>query len=142
MAHSFGQFEPCVLVLYSPSYFYSPCRQGRWGSAWVLGKGTSSEGAQVLKKASQGSGWGIKLPELKEHLDNTLRHRVWILGSPVWSQELELVILVDPFQLGKFHNTMSLWLFTAPAQQLLKHHCYQICLSPEVKIWPYTKHYE
>lgn len=29
MAHSFGQFESHVLVLSSPSSFYSPCWQGR-----------------------------------------------------------------------------------------------------------------
>ena len=30
----------------------------------------------------------LKLPEFKEHLDNALRHRVWILHGPVWSNGL------------------------------------------------------
>lgn len=37
---------------------------------------------------------------VKMHLDNALRHGVWILGDPVWSQELKSVILLVSFQLG------------------------------------------
>ena len=53
-----------------------------------------------MEQAAQGSGPGPELPEIKDHLDNPLRHRVRILGSATWSQELELMILVDLFQLG------------------------------------------
>lgn len=31
---------------------------------------------------------------------STPRHRVWILGGPVWSRELDSVHLMGPFQLG------------------------------------------
>ena len=40
--------------------------------------------------------------EFKKHLDNALRHMVRFLGGPVWSQELDLIILMSPFQLGIF----------------------------------------
>jgi len=36
------------------------------------------------------------MPEFKKHLDNTLRHGVWILGSGVWSEELGSMILEHP----------------------------------------------
>ena len=52
-----------------------------------------------MEQAAQGSGNGPRLLEFKEHLDNTLRHRISISGGPVWSQDLDLMILVDPFQL-------------------------------------------
>ena len=38
--------------------------------------------------APQGS--GHELPELK---DKALRHRFWILGVPVWSQELDSIFV-------------------------------------------------
>lgn len=38
------------------------------------------------------------LLELKESLGNALRHRAWILGGPVWSQELDSLILACPLQ--------------------------------------------
>lgn len=41
----------------------------------------------------------ISLLEFKMYLDNTLRHRCWILGGPMRSQELDLVICVHLFQL-------------------------------------------
>ena len=52
-----------------------------------------------MEQAPQGSEHDPRLLEFKEHLDNTLRHRISILGVPVWSQDLDLMILVDPFQL-------------------------------------------
>ena len=47
------------------------------------------------------------LTEFKKHLDNALRHRVWFLGGPVWSQELDSMILVGPFQLRIFCGSMT-----------------------------------
>ena len=70
--------------------------QGR--GSWGLGTGPAPEGS--------GHGMGCpgqwarpQVPEFKEHLDNALRHRVWILGGPLQSQELGLMILVGPCQL-------------------------------------------
>ena len=58
-----------------------------------------------MEQAAQGSGHGLKLPEFKKHLDNTLSHRVWILGGPVWSQQLDSVIFVGSFQAGKYYDS-------------------------------------
>ena len=33
---------------------------------------------------------------------------VWFLGGPVWNQELDMVILMGPFQLGIFYDSMIL----------------------------------
>lgn len=54
----------------------------------------------------QETGRSPELPKLKEHFDATLRHRVWVLGGTVWSQELASVILVGPFQLRTFCDSM------------------------------------
>lgn len=35
---------------------------------------------------------------------SALRDRVWIRGGSVWSLELDLVILMGPFQLGIFYD--------------------------------------
>ena len=37
------------------------------------------------------------LPEFKKHSDSALSHMVWFLGGPLWSQELDPMILVGPF---------------------------------------------
>ena len=47
--------------------------QGR--GSWGLGTGSAPEGGGHGTD-SQGSGYGPKLPEFKEHLDKPLRHRV------------------------------------------------------------------
>jgi len=47
------------------------------------------------------------MPEFKKHLDKALRHRAWFLGGPVWSQELNLIILRGLFQLGIFYDSVS-----------------------------------
>jgi len=61
---------------------------------------------QSLEQCPQGSGHGPELPEFKKHLDSALRHRVCILGGPLWSQELDSTFLVGPFQLGIFCDSM------------------------------------
>jgi len=65
---------------------------------------------QTLEQAPQGSKvvMALSLPGFKKPLDNALRHKVWFLGSPVWSQELDLMILLGPFQLGTFYDSMKL----------------------------------
>ena len=52
-----------------------------------------------VERAAQGSGHCLKRLEFKKHLDNGLRHWVWILGGLLWSQELESMVLVGLFQL-------------------------------------------
>lgn len=49
------------------------------------------------------------MPEFKKHLDYTLRNMVWFSGSPVWSQELNLTILV-----GSLQFQSPLWLLYSP----------------------------
>ena len=71
----------------------------RGGSSWVLGKGSSPIGWLGMEQTHQGSDHSPTLLEFKEHLDTTLRYKVWILRVAWWSWELDLVILVDPFQL-------------------------------------------
>ena len=60
-----------------------------------------------MEQAAQGSEHGPDLPELKKHLDNMLRCRVWVLGGPVWSQELDSMILVCPLQLGIVNDSVT-----------------------------------
>ena len=45
------------------------------------------------------------LPEFNKHLGNSLIYVVRLLGGPVWSQELDSMILVDPFQLRIFYES-------------------------------------
>ena len=59
-----------------------------------------------MEQAQQGSGHGPRLTELKEHLDITLRHRVWSLGGAVWGQELDSMILMGPIQVEIFYDSM------------------------------------
>lgn len=47
------------------------------------------------------------LTELKEHLDNSLRDRVGLLGCSMQSQELDSVMIVDPFQARMYHGHMK-----------------------------------
>ena len=67
------------------------CTRGRW--AWN-GMHRAAGTAPVL--------------EFKEHLDTALRHRIWILSGSVWSQGLDLMVLMGPFQLRIFYDSMIL----------------------------------
>ena len=58
-----------------------------------------------MEQAVEGRGHSPELTEFRESLDTALRHRVWILGGPVWSQELDS-ILMGPFQLRVFCHSM------------------------------------
>ena len=49
----------------------------------------------------------LSLMEFKKHWDNTLRHRVWFLGGPEQSQELDSMILVGAFQLRIVYESMT-----------------------------------
>jgi len=54
-----------------------------------------------MERVPQGSGHDPKLLQLK-HLDKALRNMFLFFGWSVWSQEVDSVILVGPFQLGIF----------------------------------------
>ena len=47
------------------------------------------------------------LPVFKKHLDNTVSHITSFLGGPVLSQELDLINLIGPFQLGICYDSMK-----------------------------------
>ena len=72
-------------------------------SGWGLGTGCAPEG--------DGHGTGCtgqwaqpRVLEFKENLDSTLRHGVWILSGGVWIWEVDLMGLVDLFQLRIFYD--------------------------------------
>lgn len=46
--------------------------------------------------------------KFRKCLDNALRNMIWLLGSPVWSQQLDSVISVDPFQFRIFYDSLCL----------------------------------
>jgi len=56
---------------------------------WVLGKGYSPESGGDLEQVPQGSGHSPRLSDIG----------FGFLSSPVWSEELDSVIHVSPFQL-------------------------------------------
>jgi len=78
----------------------------RWVSDWISRKGSSPEGGQALKHALQGRDHRSNMPEFKKYLDSAPRHGIWFLGRPVWSQGLDLMVLVTHFQLGIFYDSM------------------------------------
>ena len=71
------------------------------------GAGGSMERCQELAQAPQGSGHGTDQPEFKQWLDNTFRNVVLFLGGPVWRWMPDWMILVDPFKLRIFYNSMD-----------------------------------
>ena len=73
------------------------CTRGRW--AW--NRLPRAAGKALICQSSRS----------KERLDTALRHRVWILGGAVQSQELDSTILVGPFQLGIFCDSVILWFY-------------------------------
>jgi len=50
------------------------------------------------------------LLDIKKHLDSALGLRIWILGVPVWSQQLDSMIFVGSFQLWIFCDSNNLYL--------------------------------
>ena len=72
----------------------------------MLGKGSAPEDGE-RGTGCPGSGQSPELLEFREYLGNALRHRVWVLGGPVWSQWLDSVIRGGPFQLGiSYHHIL------------------------------------
>jgi len=110
--------------------------EGQVGWKWFFSRGQWAEDlgsvhTQRLAEDPQGSAHSPKLPEFKEHLDNALRHKVWILGGPMWSWRLELMILLSSFQFRIFCDSMNsevLWPFRVC--------CYKnsLCFSQNVAI--------
>lgn len=76
----------------------SPARRPSLGRAWPV---SAVYQERLLHQRAVGTAPSVP-PEIRERLDTTLRHRVWILGGHVWSPELDSVILVGPFQHGMF----------------------------------------
>lgn len=60
-----------------------------------------------MAQAAQGFRHSPKPPELKKNMNNTPRHKAWVLGCPVQSQELELMTLTGPFQLSIFYSYIT-----------------------------------
>lgn len=69
------------------------------------------EDGWALEWAPLVSGHSTKPDRVKEPLDSTVRHMVWLLRWHVQEQELDLMILVVPFQLNIFccSSTKSGW---------------------------------
>ena len=90
-----------LLMITGPERKAWRCVSG--GSGWALRK------SQALEQAPWGGDHGLKLMEYKKCLDTALRHRVGILDAPLWRRELDIVILVGPFQLRISDNSVILW---------------------------------
>jgi len=85
--------------------------QGR--GSWGLGTGAAPEGSGHRTGCpGQRPQWGTvctaPVPEFMVHLHSAPRRRVRILSGPAWSQKLDLMILVSPFQLSIFSYPMIL----------------------------------
>lgn len=52
------------------------------------------------------------LPAFKKHFDYALRYLVQLLGCPVWSQAVDSMIFMDPFQLRTFYEVPRIpWVY-------------------------------
>ena len=77
----------------------------RGGAAGGEGKGLHQR-VVGMERAAQGSGHDLKLPELQEYLDTTLRNTVRILHGPAWSQGLNSMTLSGPFQIRILYDSV------------------------------------
>lgn len=68
------------------------------GRAGLIAESSSPGGGQALDQAPWGSGHGSEVLEFKKRLDSALRDRVWFLIGLRWSQELDSMTLIGPFQ--------------------------------------------
>ena len=69
-----------------------------------LGRGSSPEGGGH-GTSCPGQWAQPRVLEFREHLDSTVRHWVRLLRGPVWSQELDSMIIVGPFLPGAFYHS-------------------------------------
>lgn len=110
----------------------------RGGSGWISGKDSSSE---VVEQAPQSSSHGIKLTRDQEVTqNNTLKCTVWFLGGPMWYQELDLMILLGPFQLQTFSDSMTWESLTWAVCCITPTHSIEKCLLQkklELHEWEY-----
>jgi len=97
-----GSAELCSLVTATGTEGMSwGCTRGGAGR---LGEGSSPMSGQAPEQALQSH--VPKLPEFKDCLDNTVSCMVWFFGGAVWSLELDSVILMGPFQLWIFYDSV------------------------------------
>ena len=70
--------------------------------------GLSGEGQRGVRDrvCTRGRWAWNRLLKFKEYLDNALRHRVGILHVPLCSQELDSTILMGPFQIRIFYDSV------------------------------------
>lgn len=71
----------------------------------TLGKGSSLRGWPVIEQASQGIASGYK-SESQEHLSNSSLSFGFVSESPGRSRQLDLMILMSPFQLEIYYNSV------------------------------------
>lgn len=45
------------------------------------------------------------LLQFKKHLNSAFRHTVWFLGDPMWSKELDSMILMKTFLLRLYYDS-------------------------------------
>jgi len=64
----------------------------REGSGWISGKGSSQEGGWAQEQTAQWMVMAASFMNVNLCPGNNLRHIIWVLGGPVWSQELDLMI--------------------------------------------------
>lgn len=68
-----------------------------------------------------------KLPEFKKRLEKTPRCKIWILSSPMWIQELDSMILLGPFQLKIYYNSMKRLMACSWRSQVAQLKCDRNC---------------
>ena len=66
------------------------------------GKVLHPEGGQALAQAPQGSAYGTKPAGAQEAFGQSYQTHGLIFGCPVWSQGLDSMIFVNPFQVRAF----------------------------------------
>ena len=59
-----------------------------------------------MEQSPHGSSMTSSLLEFNEHLENSLRNMVCILGGPMLRQELDSMVPVGHFQPGIFYDSM------------------------------------
>lgn len=94
-----------LLTVIGPDGMAWNCDWG--GSGWISGKGSSPESGWALEQVPQGNSHSTELLALKKHLGKALSHIFWLLGDPMWIQELDAIIPVGPFYLWVFCDSTT-----------------------------------
>lgn len=93
--------------------------------------GVSGRGDEGIRKRFCPRGWWAqdRLPravvmalswQSSRSIWATLRDKAWFLWDPAWSQVLYSVIIVGPFQLTVFYDSMTLWNQKTLLRKLIK----------------------